>query len=74
MGNLRYRRPGAGALYFIATGLSSFLNLFPQNKEVYDLLSLNYVEDDNAAFRFNYSSEFLAWYCGTTVRSIRLTH
>ncbi|KAF9052854.1 N-myristoyl transferase [Panaeolus papilionaceus] len=32
-----------------------------QNKEVYDLLSLNYVEDDNAAFRFNYSSEFLAW-------------
>ena len=33
-----------------------------QNKEVYDLLSLNYVEDDHAAFRFQYSSEFLAWY------------
>ncbi|TFK42493.1 N-myristoyl transferase [Crucibulum laeve] len=32
-----------------------------QNKEVYDLLSLNYVEDDAAAFRFQYSSEFLAW-------------
>ncbi|KAF9535250.1 N-myristoyl transferase [Crepidotus variabilis] len=32
-----------------------------QNKEVYDLLSLNYVEDDQAAFRFKYSGEFLAW-------------
>jgi len=32
-----------------------------QNKEVYDLLSLNYVEDDQAGFRFQYSSEFLAW-------------
>jgi glycylpeptide N-tetradecanoyltransferase len=33
-----------------------------QNKEVYDLLSLNYVEDDDASFRFQYSSEFLQWY------------
>ncbi|KAF9013912.1 N-myristoyl transferase [Cyathus striatus] len=32
-----------------------------QNKEVYDLLSLNYVEDDAAAFRFQYSAEFFAW-------------
>ncbi|KAF8077857.1 N-myristoyl transferase [Lyophyllum atratum] len=32
-----------------------------QNKEVYDLLSLNYVEDDDASFRFQYSSEFLQW-------------
>ncbi|KAF8163391.1 N-myristoyl transferase [Crassisporium funariophilum] len=32
-----------------------------QGKEVYDLLSLNYVEDDQAAFRFQYTSEFLAW-------------
>lgn len=32
-----------------------------QNKEVYDLLSLNYVEDDFAAFRFQYSADFLAW-------------
>jgi len=32
-----------------------------QNKEVHDLLSLNYVEDDAAAFRFKYSAEFLAW-------------
>ncbi|KAG6832334.1 hypothetical protein H0H87_001975 [Tephrocybe sp. NHM501043] len=30
-------------------------------KEVYDLLSLNYVEDDEAAFRFQYSAEFLEW-------------
>ncbi|GLB34863.1 putative adds a myristoyl group to the N-terminal glycine residue of certain cellular proteins [Lyophyllum shimeji] len=32
-----------------------------QNKEVYDLLSLNYVEDDEASFRFQYSAEFLQW-------------
>ncbi|KAI6132520.1 N-myristoyl transferase [Pisolithus croceorrhizus] len=32
-----------------------------QIKEVYDLLSLNYVEDDSAAFRFQYSAEFLEW-------------
>ncbi|KAF9469157.1 Myristoyl-CoA:protein N-myristoyltransferase, N-terminal domain-containing protein [Collybia nuda] len=32
-----------------------------QIKEVYDLLSLNYVEDDDASFRFQYSSEFLEW-------------
>jgi len=32
-----------------------------QNKELYDLLSANYVEDDEAAFRFNYSSDFLKW-------------
>ncbi|KAG1667053.1 hypothetical protein FOA52_000416 [Chlamydomonas sp. UWO 241] len=30
-------------------------------KEVYDLLSLNYVEDDDNMFRFNYSPEFLKW-------------
>ncbi|KAF8636733.1 hypothetical protein AX17_003536 [Amanita inopinata Kibby_2008] len=32
-----------------------------QIKEVYDLLSINYVEDDEASFRFNYSSDFLRW-------------
>ncbi|KAJ7109468.1 N-myristoyl transferase [Mycena epipterygia] len=32
-----------------------------QNKEVYDLLSLNYVEDEDASFRFQYSAEFLQW-------------
>ncbi|KAF8643899.1 hypothetical protein AX16_008915 [Volvariella volvacea WC 439] len=32
-----------------------------QVKEVYDLLSLNYVEDDDASFRFQYSAEFLQW-------------
>ncbi|KAF2141005.1 uncharacterized protein K452DRAFT_251873 [Aplosporella prunicola CBS 121167] len=29
--------------------------------EVYDLLSNHYVEDDEAMFRFNYSSSFLNW-------------
>jgi glycylpeptide N-tetradecanoyltransferase len=32
-----------------------------QLKEVYDLLSNNYVEDDDALFRFDYSPEFLLW-------------
>ncbi|KAF8892505.1 acyl-CoA N-acyltransferase [Infundibulicybe gibba] len=32
-----------------------------QNKEVYDLLSLNYVEDEDASFRFQYTAEFLQW-------------
>lgn len=30
-------------------------------KEVYELLTQNYVEDDDALFRFNYSDEFLQW-------------
>ncbi|KIX96080.1 uncharacterized protein Z520_08335 [Fonsecaea multimorphosa CBS 102226] len=30
-------------------------------KEVYKLLSLHYVEDDHAMFRFNYSAVFLDW-------------
>ena len=33
-----------------------------QNKEVYDLLSANYVEDSDASFRFQYTAEFLRWY------------
>ncbi|KAH6918482.1 N-myristoyl transferase [Coprinopsis sp. MPI-PUGE-AT-0042] len=32
-----------------------------QIKEVYDLLSGHYVEDDYASFRFQYSAEFLLW-------------
>lgn len=32
-----------------------------QLKEVYELLSANYVEDEQAAFRFQYSAEFLEW-------------
>ncbi|KAF8610698.1 N-myristoyl transferase [Ceratobasidium sp. AG-I] len=32
-----------------------------QAKEVYELLSANYVEDTEAAFRFRYSAEFFAW-------------
>ncbi|RMZ83015.1 hypothetical protein DV737_g1787, partial [Chaetothyriales sp. CBS 132003] len=30
-------------------------------KEVYQLLTFHYVEDDNAMFRFNYSQAFLEW-------------
>lgn len=30
-------------------------------KEVYDLLTENYVEDDDNMFRFDYSIEFLRW-------------
>ncbi|KAF8485618.1 N-myristoyl transferase [Gautieria morchelliformis] len=32
-----------------------------QVKEVYELLSANYIEDDDAAFRFQYTAEFLEW-------------
>ena len=32
-----------------------------QAKEVYDLLTQNYVEDDDNMFRFDYSIEFLQW-------------
>ncbi|KAI8087658.1 acyl-CoA N-acyltransferase [Gilbertella persicaria] len=32
-----------------------------QVKELYDLLTFNYVEDDDAQFRFDYSAEFLKW-------------
>ncbi|KAF8321633.1 N-myristoyl transferase [Clavulina sp. PMI_390] len=32
-----------------------------QSKEVYELLSANYVEDHDASFRFQYSAEFLRW-------------
>ncbi|PCH37827.1 N-myristoyl transferase [Wolfiporia cocos MD-104 SS10] len=32
-----------------------------QLREVYELLSANYVEDDDASFRFQYSAEFLEW-------------
>ena len=31
------------------------------NEEVYELLDKNYVEDDDAMFRFQYSKEFLKW-------------
>lgn len=30
-------------------------------KAVYELLSMNYVEDDDAIFRFDYSKQFLKW-------------
>lgn len=37
------------------------INDAKQVQEVYELLHKNYVEDDDAMFRFNYSPEFLAW-------------
>lgn len=46
--------------YFYGSASDLF---FPQSKEVYELLSANYVEDHDAAFRFEYSAEFLRW-CG----------
>lgn len=30
-------------------------------KEVYELLTANYVEDSDATFRFDYSAEFFQW-------------
>jgi hypothetical protein len=30
--------------------------------ELYELLNLNYVEDADALFRFDYSKDFLQWY------------
>lgn len=37
------------------------LNDESQCLEVYELLNQNYVEDDDAMFRFDYSAEFLKW-------------
>ena len=34
---------------------------FSKLRELYELLSANYVEDDDASFRFQYSAEFLRW-------------
>jgi len=41
----------------------SFIDMLEpaQLKEVYELLSANYVEDEQAAFRFRYTAEFLEW-------------
>ena len=33
-----------------------------QLKDTYELLTNNYVEDDDAVFRFDYSAAFLKWY------------
>lgn len=32
-----------------------------QLKEVYELLSNNYVEDNEASFRFEYTADFFEW-------------
>lgn len=36
-------------------------------KELYDLLTYNYVEDDDAMFRFDYSADFLRWCADPTL-------
>jgi hypothetical protein len=40
-----------------------------QCTEVHNLLSLNYVEDMEASFRFKYSAEFLEWFVYTLIFS-----
>ncbi len=37
-------------------------------KELYELLTFNYVEDDDAMFRFDYSAPFLRWCAGNPAR------
>ena len=41
--------------------ISLRFNALTQLRELYELLSANYVEDDDASFRFQYSAEFLSW-------------
>jgi hypothetical protein len=43
------------------TYIPNFPSLLIQIKEVYDLLSGHYVEDDDASFRFQYTAEFFQW-------------
>ncbi|KAI9028347.1 acyl-CoA N-acyltransferase [Phycomyces nitens] len=37
------------------------MNSDKELKELYELLTMNYVEDDDAQFRFDYSASFLKW-------------
>lgn len=37
------------------------LNNESELREVYELLTANYVEDSDATFRFDYSAEFFRW-------------
>lgn len=41
--------------------LHDYFHFFFQLRELYVLLSENYVEDDDNMFRFDYSPEFLQW-------------
>ena len=42
-------------------------HLVLQLRELYELLSVNYIEDDDASFRFQYSAEFLRWCVATAI-------
>jgi hypothetical protein len=56
----RHHRAFSGSNRSVPSQPVDLLSL--QLKEVYELLSANYVEDDQAAFRFRYTAEFLEWY------------
>ncbi|KAJ7680973.1 N-myristoyl transferase [Mycena polygramma] len=49
--------PTQASQYSLVAALSHTI----QNKEVYDLLSMHYVEDDGATLRFQYTAEYLQW-------------
>ena len=44
-----------------SAGATSTSRSTPEIKDVFDLLHKNYVEDDEEAFRFRYSPDFLKW-------------
>lgn len=48
-------------VYILFIMSNCLMTISSQCKEVYDLLSANYVEDEGASFRFQYSAEFLQW-------------
>ena len=54
-------------LFFAFPPLSLLIPDFPsliaqQLKELYTLLTMNYVEDEDAMFRFDYTPEFIRWF------------
>jgi len=42
--------------------VNNLIHFLVQLKELYTLLSENYVEDDDCLFRFDYQADFLKWY------------
>lgn len=57
-------RGGGGGGERGGTILTRSLSTLTQMKDLYELLTFNYVEDDDAQFRFDYSAEFLKWLVG----------
>jgi hypothetical protein len=56
----RHHRRQAGALSLPPARIPTEFPII-QLRELYELLSGHYVEDDDATFRFQYSAEFLHW-------------